>query len=199
MQRYSQTVLSWVSTLVLTVLLSLSVSAPSEATTVRASSSAPAKVLQAERIAAILQHLLQVNALQFSGEVRLVSKSGYHAEAFFGAPGYIQLGESYAQSLTDGELTFVLAHELAHLLTNHAERVRMFYANPTMAGFANPADLHHTLEADADQSGMQWALKAGARPEQAVSALKRAYSGLSSSYTTHPGLDKRSSALLAFQ
>ena len=168
-----------------------------EAAVVRASSAAPTKVDIAKLVAAVLQKLLNANAIQFDGEIRLVTDSGFHAEAFFGKPGFVKLGENYAQSLTDSELTFVLAHELVHLMTDHGDRIRQFYANEVSAGLANPADIHHALEAEADRIGLQWAFKAGANAEHAVAALKRAYGSPSASFTTHPALNTRAAALMA--
>lgn len=179
------------------VVLGLAAPAASEAAVVRASSAAPAKVELAKRVAAVLENLLNSNAISFDGEIRLVTDSAFHAEAFFGKPGYVKLGERYAQSLTDGELTFVLAHELVHLMTDHGDRIRQFYANEVSAGLANPADIHHVLEAEADRMGLQWAVRAGASPQQAVAALKRAYGEASGSFSTHPALNTRAAALLA--
>lgn len=190
---------TWTAVLVAAVLFSSFFTPVADAAVVRASSNAAAQVRVAERVAGILQNLLQSNQLKFDGEVRLVTKSGFHAEAFFGKPGYIELGEAYSRSLSDGELAFVLAHELVHLLTDHAERVKHFYANRVSAGLASPEDLHHALEAEADRIGLEWARKAGAQPEQAVSALQRAYGGASGSFSTHPALDSRAAALLALR
>lgn len=181
------------------LLIALSLPLAAEAAVVRASSAAPAKVELARRVASVLEKLLNTNAIQFDGEIRLVTDSGFHAEAFFGKPGFVKLGENYAQSLSDGELTFVLAHELVHLLTDHGDRIRQFYANEVSAGIVNAADIHHLLEAEADRMGMQWATRAGASPEQAVSALKRAYGSSSATFTTHPALNTRAAALLAFK
>ncbi len=189
----------FLAAVVVAMSLGFTASQSAEAAVVRASSAAPAKVDIAKRVAAVLEKLLNANAIQFDGEIRLVTDIGFHAEAFFGKPGFVKLGENYAQSLTDSELTFVLAHELVHLMTVHGDRIRQFYANEVSAGLASPSDIHHVLEAEADRMGLQWAAKAGSNAQHAVAALKRAYGSSSASFTTHPALNTRAAALLAAQ
>jgi Zn-dependent protease with chaperone function len=185
--------------LVLIALTAAALAAPaiSWAAVVRfAAHTEPSKQVAA-RVADVLEHLLQKNNMDFHGEIRLTQKTGFLAEAFFGSPGHVLLGESYAAALNDGELAFVLAHELAHLMSDHKARLATFYAKRDSANLADPSSLHHELEMDADRQGLQWAMKAGYAAKDAATALERAYKGAEQAFATHPAVAARTSALLA--
>ncbi|MCE2681095.1 MAG: M48 family metalloprotease [Burkholderiales bacterium] len=179
------------------------------APSVKAASSAASSVNTAQRVADLLGNLLTKAEIAFNGSIRLTKKTGFLAEATFGAPGHVTLGESYANQLTDGELTFVLSHELAHLMSNHSARLKAFYNKQKSVGLTdgesdtnknNPEDvsaLHHELEMDADRIGVEWTLRAGYSASDAATALERAYGGSQQVTGTHPTVQVRTSALLA--
>ena len=198
--------LNYVKPVVFAALMFCAVSlstAGTQAPLVKASSFANTSVQTAERVVRLLGSLMSRSNLKFNGEVRLTKKPGFHAEAFFGSPGYIELGEDYANQLSDGELTFVIGHELAHLCSDHQSRLLDAYAKKTSAGLsANQAEsvplsvLHQNLELDADRVGLEWTLRAGFSATDAVGALERAYNGSQQPFATHPALSSRKSALL---
>lgn len=178
-------------------------SSPTAFPTVKAASPSASSIQTAERVVKLLGNLLSRAQITFHGELRLTKKQGFHAEAYFGSPGYIELGETYANQLTDGELTFVISHELAHLLSNHQARLVDAYDKKKSAGLSvatqsDPAQLavlHRDLELDADRIGVAWTLSAGFSAADAASALERAYSGAQQVAGTHPALKVRTSAL----
>jgi hypothetical protein len=57
--------------------------------------------------------------------------------------------------------------------------------------------LHHDLELDADRMGLAWALRAGFSASDAGSALEKAYNGSQKTYSSHPAMHARTSALLS--
>ena len=172
--------------------------------TVKAASPGAGSIQTAERVVKLLGNLLSRAQIPFQGELRLTKKQGFHAEAFFGSPGYIELGEAYANQLTDGELTFVISHELAHLLSDHQARLIDAYDKKKSAGLSVAAQsdptqlavLHRDLELDADRIGAAWTVRAGFSAADAASALERAYSAAQQAAGTHPALKVRTSALL---
>jgi len=168
------------------------VAAPS----VRSASRAPGSVETAQRVSKVLGHLLLQANITFNGQIRLINQPGFNAAAIFTPPGYIQIDESYANSLSDGELTFVVSHELAHLLGDHHQRLQRFHAKKTPEyPVADEIRLHHELELDADRIGVNWTLRAGFSAQDAATALERAYSGAQQAFNTHPAAKDRTSAL----
>ncbi|MCE2681094.1 MAG: M48 family metalloprotease [Burkholderiales bacterium] len=173
--------------------------------TVKAASPSANSIQTAERVVKLLGNLLSRAQIPFHGELRLTQKHGFHAEAFFGSPGYIELGESYANQLTDGELTFVISHELAHLLSDHQARLVDAYDKKKSAGLSVAAQsdltrlavLQRDLELDADRIGAVWTIRAGFSAADAASALERAYGAAQQVLGTHPALKVRTSALLS--
>ena len=201
-----------INKIVLAVAVATALASPvsvAAAPTVKAASAASSSVSTAQRVANLLGNLLTRAEINFNGAIRLTKKDGFLAEATFGAPGHVTLGESYANSLSDGELTFVLSHELAHLMGNHSARLKAFYNKQKSVGLAeveptgdknNPDDvaaLHHELEMDADRIGVQWTVRAGYSANDAAAALERAYGGMQRVTGTHPTVQVRTSALLA--
>ena len=202
-----------INRIVLTVAMVAALASPlhvAAAPTVKASSAATASVNTAQRVANLLGNLLTKAEISFNGAIRLTQKKDFLAEASFGSPGHVTLGESYANSLTDGELTFVLSHELAHLMSNHGERLKSFYGKQQTVGLSEGpqggkpdaqavAALHHELEMDADRIGVQWTVRAGYPATDAATALERAYGGSQAVTGTHPTVAVRTTALLAAQ
>ena len=171
---------------------SLAVASPA----VRAASSTERSVETAQRVSRVLSHLLDQAKITFNGQIRLIDQPGFNAAAVFTTPGFIQIDESYANGLSDGELTFVVSHELAHLLGDHHQRLQHFHAKKTPEyRVADEARLHHELELDADRIGVNWTLRAGFSALDAATALERAYGGAQQAFNTHPAAKDRTSAL----
>ncbi len=163
---------------------------------VMAASSAGSSVETAQRVSKVLSHLLLQANITFKGQIRLVNQPGFNAAAVFTAPACIQIDESYADGLSDGELTFVLSHELAHLLGDHSQRLQRFHAKKTPEySDVDEIRLHHELELDADRTGVNWTLRAGFSASDAATALERAYNGAQQAFNTHPAAKDRASAL----
>jgi Zn-dependent protease with chaperone function len=192
-------------------LMTLSVCAAA-APSVKASSNQSASVKTAQRLARVLDHLLVQSNLNFQGHVQVIKTRGFSAAVVFGEPGHIQIGEAYANSLTDGELTFALSHELAHLFSDHQSRLKSFYAQDKPASTqTNQAQeyqpdqnidatrLHHELELDADVMAMKWVARAGYTAADASRALERAYNGLENAFATHPVVKVRTALLMVEQ
>ena len=142
--------------------------------------------------------------------------------AFAMADGSIRIYGGLMDMLTDGELRFVIGHEMGHVMKRHIrEKIRLAYAasavrkgvasqnnaageiaRSVFGGFAESlinAQFSQLEEKEADDYGLLFLKKKDFEPRDAVSALKK-LAGLGKGHSflsSHPGPDKRAERLQA--
>lgn len=142
--------------------------------------------------------------------------------AFAMADGSIRIYGGLMDMLTDGELRFVIGHEMGHVMKRHIrEKIRLAYAasavrkgvasqnnaageiaRSVFGGFAESlinAQFSQLEEKEADDYGLLFLKKKDFEPRDAVSALKK-LAGLSKGHSflsSHPDPDKRAERLQA--
>lgn len=142
--------------------------------------------------------------------------------AFALADGSIRIYGGLMDMLTDGELRFVIGHEMGHVVKRHIrEKIRLAYAasavrkgvasqnnaageiaRSVFGGFAESlinAQFSQLEEKEADDYGLLFLKKKDFEPRDAVSALKK-LAGLSKGHSflsSHPDPDKRAERLQA--
>ena len=142
--------------------------------------------------------------------------------AFALADGSIRIYGGLMDMLTDGELRFVIGHEMGHVMKRHIrEKIRIAYAasavrkgvasqnnaageiaRSVFGGFAESlinAQFSQLEEKEADDYGLLFLKKKFFEPRDAVSALKK-LAGLSKGHSflsSHPDPDKRAERLQA--
>jgi putative metalloprotease len=138
------------------------------------------------------------------------------------ANGSIRLYSGLMDMLNDGELRFVIGHEMGHVMRNHIrKKIRLAYATSAVRkGVASQnnlpenvarsliGDLEETLmnaqfsqaeEKEADDYGLTFLKRKKVNPQYAVSALKK-IAGLGKGHSflsSHPDPDKRAKRLQA--
>ena len=142
--------------------------------------------------------------------------------AFAMADGSIRIYGGLMDMLTDGELRFVIGHEMGHVMKRHIrEKIRLAYAasavrkgvasqnnaageiaRSVFGGFAESlinAQFSQLEEKEADDYGLLFLKKKDFEPRDAVSALKKlAGLGMGHSFlSSHPDPDKRAERLQA--
>ena len=142
--------------------------------------------------------------------------------AFALADGSIRIYGGLMDMLADGELRFVIGHEMGHVMKRHIrEKIRLAYAasavrkgvasqnnaageiaRSVFGGFAESlinAQFSQLEEKEADDYGLLFLKKKDFEPRDAVSALKK-LAGLSKGHSflsSHPDPDKRAERLQA--
>jgi putative metalloprotease len=142
--------------------------------------------------------------------------------AFAMADGSIRIYGGLMDMLTDGELRFVIGHEMGHVMKRHIrEKIRLAYAasavrkgvasqnnaageiaRSVFGGFAESlinAQFSQLEEKEADDYGLLFLKKKDFEPRDAVSALKK-LAGLGKGHSflsSHLGPDKRAERLQA--
>ena len=142
--------------------------------------------------------------------------------AFALADGSIRIYGGLMDMLTDGELRFVIGHEMGHVVKRHIrEKIRLAYAasavrkgvasqnnaageiaRSVFGGFAESlinAQFSQLEEKEADDYGLLFLKKKDFEPRDAVSALKK-LAGLGKGHSflsSHPDPDKRAERLQA--
>lgn len=142
--------------------------------------------------------------------------------AFALADGSIRIYGGLMDMLTDGELRFVIGHEMGHVMKRHIrEKIRLAYAasavrkgvasqnnaageiaRSVFGGFAESlinAQFSQLEEKEADDYGLLFLKKKDFEPRDAVSALKK-LAGLGKGHSflsSHPDPDKRAERLQA--
>ena len=142
--------------------------------------------------------------------------------AFAMADGSIRIYGGLMDMLTDGELRFVIGHEMGHVMKRHIrEKIRLAYAasavrkgvasqnnaageiaRSVFGGFAESlinAQFSQLEEKEADDYGLLFLKKKDFEPRDAVSALKK-LAGLGRGHSflsSHPDPDKRAERLQA--
>ena len=142
--------------------------------------------------------------------------------AFAMADGSIRTYGGLMDMLTDGELRFVIGHEMGHVMKRHIrEKIRLAYAasavrkgvasqnnaageiaRSVFGGFAESlinAQFSQLEEKEADDYGLLFLKKKDFEPRDAVSALKK-LAGLGKGHSflsSHPDPDKRAERLQA--
>jgi putative metalloprotease len=142
--------------------------------------------------------------------------------AFAMADGSIRIYGGLMDMLTDGELRFVIGHEMGHVMKRHIrEKIRLAYAasavrkgvasqnnaageiaRSVFGGFAESlinAQFSQLEEKEADDYGLLFLKKKDFEPRDAVSALKK-LAGLGKGHSflsSHPDPDKRAERLQA--
>ena len=179
---------------------------------------APPENAYAQRLARLVDHSLQEGGLKFNYGVYL----GPEVNASAMADGTVRIHSGLMDILTDGELLFVVGHEVGHVVKGHVrEKLQLAYAaravRKGVASQANAAgdvaqsalgELAESLlnaqfsqleEKEADDHGLAY-LKAGRHePQNAVTALKK-IGGLSKGHSllsSHPDPVQRAERLQA--
>jgi putative metalloprotease len=142
--------------------------------------------------------------------------------AFAMADGSIRIYSGLMDMLTDGELRFVIGHEMGHVMKRHIrDKIRLAYAasavrkgvasqnnaageiaRSVFGGFAESlinAQFSQLEEKEADDYGLLFLKKKDFEPRDAVSALKK-LAGLGKGHSflsSHPDPDKRAERLQA--
>ena len=142
--------------------------------------------------------------------------------AFAMADGSIRIYGGLMDMLTDGELRFVIGHEMGHVMKRHIrEKIRLAYATSAVrkgvasqnnaageiarsvfGGFAESlinAQFSQLEEKEADDYGLLFLKKKDFEPRDAVTALKK-LAGLGKGHSflsSHPDPDKRAERLQA--
>lgn len=100
----------------------------------------------------------------------------------------------------DDELAFAIAHEMAHVVLGHTERLNAARVprNGLFRGVGRNGRIVRETEAEADQLGGRIMLAAGYNPGRGALLLKRLESGTGLGlFSTHAGDDKRIAAMQA--
>lgn len=174
------------------------------------------------------KHSIRLNRLinqNFQDEDMVFNYGVYmspEVNAFAMADGSIRIYSGLMDMLTDGELRFVIGHEMGHVMKRHIrKRIQLAYAasavrkgiasqdnaageiaRSVLGGLAESvinAQFSQLEEKDADDYGLLFLKKKDFDPQYAVSALKK-LAGLNEGHSflsSHPHPDKRAERLLA--
>lgn len=170
------------------------------------------------RLNRIINQKFQDGDVAFNYEVYMSPE----VNAFAMADGSIRIYGGLMDMLTDGELRFVIGHEMGHVVKRHIrEKIRLAYAasavrkgvasqnnaageiaRSVFGGFAESlinAQFSQLEEKEADDYGLLFLKKKDFEPRDAVSALKK-LAGLGKGHSflsSHPDPDKRAERLQA--
>jgi putative metalloprotease len=170
------------------------------------------------RLNRIINQKFQDGDVAFNYEVYMSPE----VNAFAMADGSIRIYGGLMDMLTDGELRFVIGHEMGHVMKRHIrEKIRLAYAasavrkgvasqnnaageiaRSVFGGFAESlinAQFSQLEEKEADDYGLLFLKKKDFEPRDAVSALKK-LAGLGKGHSflsSHPDPDKRAERLQA--
>ncbi len=110
----------------------------------------------------------------------------------------ITVSGQFLKTLTDDELIFSLAHEMAHFALLHHDLIRVqgrglsaVQDAPVVLSVDQRRDLHHAMEYQADALASVWRQALGVTPASSVDALKKAYGSAAAATPTHPSLQQR--------
>ena len=170
------------------------------------------------RLNRLINHKFQDGDVAFNYGVYISPE----VNAFAMADGSIRIYGGLMDMLTDGELRFVIGHEMGHVMKRHIrEKIRLAYAasavrkgvasqnnaageiaRSVFGGFAESlinAQFSQLEEKEADDYGLLFLKKKDFEPRDAVSALKKlAVLGKGHSFlSSHPDPDKRAERLQA--
>lgn len=179
---------------------------------------APPENSHALRLAKITAGHLEQDGYRFDCKVYLAPE----VNAFAMADGTIRFYSGLMDMMTDEELLFVLGHEMGHVVEEHIlQKMRVAYASravrkgiaslnnevgalagSALGGFAETlvnAQFSQQEERAADDYGLVFLQKTGAKPEAAVSALRKlATLGNDHSFlASHPAPEQRAERLVA--
>ena len=170
------------------------------------------------RLNRLINHKFQDGDVAFNYGVYISPE----VNAFAMADGSIRIYGGLMDMLTDGELRFVIGHEMGHVMKRHIrEKIRLAYAasavrkgvasqnnaageiaRSVFGGFAESlinAQFSQLEEKEADDYGLLFLKKKDFEPRDAVSALKK-LAGLGKGHSflsSHPDPDKRAERLQA--
>ena len=170
------------------------------------------------RLNRLINHKFQDGDVAFNYGVYISPE----VNAFAMADGSIRIYGGLMDMLTDGELRFVIGHEMGHVMKRHVrEKIRLAYAasavrkgvasqnnaageiaRSVFGGFAESlinAQFSQLEEKEADDYGLLFLKKKDFEPRDAVSALK-SLAGLGKGHSflsSHPDPDKRAERLQA--
>jgi putative metalloprotease len=179
---------------------------------------APPESMYMQRLNRLIVQNFQDGDVKFSYAVYLSPE----VNAFAMANGTIRLYSGLMDMLNDGELRFVIGHEMGHVVKNHIrKKVKLAYAasavrkgvasqqntagdvaRSVFGGLAESlmnAQFSQLEEKEADDYGLFFLKRENYEPQSAVTALKK-IAGLSkgqSFLSSHPDPDKRAERLLA--
>lgn len=179
---------------------------------------ASAESRYSKRLDELVSQNLQEDNVRFNYAVYISSE----VNAFAMADGTIRIYSGLMDMLDDGELRFVIGHEMGHVLKNHIrKKIQLAYAasavrkgiasqNSTVGDLARSrfggiaesllnAQFSQLEEKEADDYGLAFLIQARFEPQDAVSALKKiAKLGKAHSFfSSHPDPDKRAERLQA--
>ena len=172
----------------------------------------------AQRLKKLTDQHVQQDGLVFNFKVYEIPE----INAFAMADGTIRIYSGLMDMMDDGELLFVIGHEVGHVMKDHVrKKIRLAYAGRAVrkgvaamnnevgdiarsqiGGFAEKllnAQFSQKEEREADDYGLAFLVDTGHEPEAAVSALKKlAALGNSHSFlSSHPAPGKRAQRLAA--
>ncbi len=179
---------------------------------------APPESTYTQRLNQLIAQNFQDGDVKFSYAVYLSPE----VNAFAMANGTIRLYSGLMDMLNDGELRFVIGHEMGHVVKNHIrKKIKLAYAasavrkgvasqqntagdlaQSVFGGLAESlmnAQFSQLEEKEADDYGLFFLKREKFEPQSAVTALKK-IAGLSkgqSFLSSHPDPDKRAERLLA--
>jgi len=179
---------------------------------------APPENKYARRLNGLVRQQFQDGNLKFNYGVYISPE----INAFAMADGTIRVYSGLMDMLDDGELRFVIGHEMGHVMKRHIrEKIRLAYAasavrkgvasqnnaageiaRSVFGGFAESlinAQFSQLEEKEADDYGLLFLKKKDFEPRDAVSALKK-LAGLGKGHSflsSHPDPDKRAERLQA--
>lgn len=161
---------------------------------------------RAQKVRATFEKLFQALKPDVAIELRVVS-SGTYAETLHGK---IVVANGSLADLPEGERAFIIAHEMAHVLSGHWAQMGRLYqrwipgtvtqdkTDPVAGLLGRDASaLAHRHEYAADAFALQTLATLGLPPEVAFSAFLR--QGMQHDTATHPGTRKRLASLRAAQ
>ena len=179
---------------------------------------APPENKYAKRLNHLVGHNLQDGNLKFNYGVYI----SHEVNAFAMADGTIRIYSGLMEMLDDGELYFVIGHEMGHVMKNHIrKKIQLAYAasavrkgiasqNNTAGDLARSifgglaesitnAQFSQLEEKEADDYGLAFLKREKSEPQDAVSALKKiAKLGKGHSFlSSHPDPEKRAERLQA--
>jgi len=179
---------------------------------------APPDNIYAKRLHQLVGQNLQEGNVKFNYRVYISPE----VNAFAMADGTIRIYSGLMEMLNDGELRFVVGHEMGHVMKNHIrKKIQLAYAaSAVRKGIASQnnaaGDVARSLfgglaeslmnaqfsqleEKDADDYGLDFLRRKNYEPRHAVSALKK-LAGLGKGHSflsSHPDPDKRAERLQA--
>lgn len=170
-------------------------------------------IIYDQRLNAIMQRLKPVayqyrpESRQWNWQISALISNQLNAHGFAGGKVLLHKGIYWSLNLSDDELAYVIAHEMAHSLREHSrERWSTELLLGPLARIKNGGQsMNVTLEQEADLLGLEMIQKAGYNPEAAISfwqkyqheSTRRAQNGGHAPLMTHSFMQHRIEAIEA--